>query len=186
MDNSNKPFRPNNRGGNGKRSYKSFGFLAIIIIFVLIILAMYGQSGGLKTIPLTQAVAENNQGDYGKLEVSGNQVDITKRGQKDASFKTYKDPNASLKEEGFNTSKTQVFYKAQSSTGSTIENLLIGLVPVIVISIVLYIMLRSAQGQGNQALSFGKSRARLYGNEKDKITFTDIAGSDEAKQDLEE
>ncbi|HSD56136.1 MAG TPA: ATP-dependent zinc metalloprotease FtsH, partial [Candidatus Saccharimonadales bacterium] len=42
------------------------------------------------------------------------------------------------------------------------------------------------QGQGNQALSFGKSRARLYGNEKDKVTFTDIAGSDEAKQDLEE
>ena len=47
-------------------------------------------------------------------------------------------------------------------------------------------MLRSAQGQGNQAMSFGKSKARLYGNEKNKITFQDIAGSDEAKQDLSE
>jgi cell division protease FtsH len=47
-------------------------------------------------------------------------------------------------------------------------------------------MLRSAQGQGNQALSFGKSRARLYGNEKDKVSFKDIAGSAESKQDLEE
>jgi cell division protease FtsH len=47
-------------------------------------------------------------------------------------------------------------------------------------------MMRSAQGQGNQALSFGKSRARLYGNEKDKVNFSDVAGSDEAKQDLEE
>ena len=47
-------------------------------------------------------------------------------------------------------------------------------------------MMRSAQGQGNQALSFGKSRARLYGNEKDKINFKDVAGADEAKQDLEE
>ena len=47
-------------------------------------------------------------------------------------------------------------------------------------------MLKSAQGQGNQALSFGKSRARLYGNEKDKVTFKEIAGSAEAKQDLEE
>jgi cell division protease FtsH len=46
--------------------------------------------------------------------------------------------------------------------------------------------LRSAQGQGNQALSFGKSRARLYGNEKDKVTFESIAGSEEAKQDLQE
>ena len=46
--------------------------------------------------------------------------------------------------------------------------------------------MRSAQGQGNQALSFGKSRARLYGNEKNKVTFADIAGSAEVKQDLEE
>jgi cell division protease FtsH len=50
----------------------------------------------------------------------------------------------------------------------------------------LYFILRSAQGQGNQAMSFGKSKARLYGNEKDKVTFKQIAGSDEAKQDLEE
>lgn len=47
-------------------------------------------------------------------------------------------------------------------------------------------MLRSAQGQGNQAMSFGKSRARLYGNEKDKMTFKQIAGQAEAKQDLQE
>ena len=47
-------------------------------------------------------------------------------------------------------------------------------------------MLRSAQGQGNQALSFGKSRARLYGNEKEKVTFADVAGNAEVKQDLEE
>jgi len=47
-------------------------------------------------------------------------------------------------------------------------------------------MLRSAQAREIKALSFGKSRARLYGNEKDKVTFTEIAGSDEAKQDLQE
>jgi cell division protease FtsH len=58
--------------------------------------------------------------------------------------------------------------------------------PVILIAGILYFMLRSAQGQGNQALSFGKSRARLYGNERGKVTFSEIAGSAEAKQDLEE
>ena len=188
MDNSNKPFRPGNRGGNNKRSYKSIGFIAVLVLFALVLFAAYGQSGGLKTIPLTEAVSQNNSGQYSKLEISGNQVEITKRGDKSASLKTYKDPNSTLKEEGFNTSSTgtEISYKPQSSTGSTVENLLIGLLPVVVISIVLYIMLRSAQGQGNQALSFGKSRARLYGNEKDKVTFEDIAGSNEAKQDLEE
>jgi len=50
----------------------------------------------------------------------------------------------------------------------------------------IFYLLRSAQGQGNQAMSFGKSKARLYGNEKDKISFKNVAGSDEAKQDLQE
>src|SRR3990167_6899622 len=57
---------------------------------------------------------------------------------------------------------------------------------VIIIAAILILMFRSAQGQCNQALSFGKSRARLYGNEKDKITFRDIACSEEVKVDLAE
>ncbi|MEI9914412.1 MAG: hypothetical protein WDN66_05590 [Candidatus Saccharibacteria bacterium] len=75
---------------------------------------------------------------------------------------------------------------AQSSSSSTWIGILETVGPVVAIGVILYIMMKSAQGQGNQALSFGKSRARLYGNEKDKINFKDIAGSDEAKQDLEE
>jgi cell division protease FtsH len=47
-------------------------------------------------------------------------------------------------------------------------------------------MMRQAQGQGNQALNFGKSRARLFGSDKERIDFSEIAGNDEAKQDLEE
>ena len=187
MDNGKKSFRPNsNRLGNGRRGFRNFGFIALLILFGLIIFAAYSQSGGLKGVPLTQAVTDNNKGRYSKLEVGGNEIVITKKGDTSPSLKSYKDPNSSLKDEGFDTSKSEVSYKPESSTSSTLGNLALGLLPVIVISAVLFIMLRSAQGQGNQALSFGKSRARLYGNEKDKVTFTDIAGSDEAKQDLQE
>ena len=76
-------------------------------------------------------------------------------------------------------------WKLQTGLSNMIQAGL-SILPVILISVVLFIMLCSAQGQGNQALSFGKSRARLYGNEKDKVTFADIAGSAEAKQDLQE
>jgi len=187
MDNGKKSFRPNpSRPGNGRRSYRSFGFVALLVLFGLIIFAAYGQTGGLKSIPLTQAVTENNAGNYSKLVLGGNELQITKKGEDKATLKTYIEPNATLKEEGFDLSKVTLAPKPQSSTGSNIANIAIGLLPVIIISALLYIMLRSAQGQGNQALSFGKSRARLYGNEKDKVTFTDIAGSDEAKQDLQE
>ena len=47
-------------------------------------------------------------------------------------------------------------------------------------------MMRQAQGQNNQALGFGKSKAKLYGEDKTKVVFGDIAGNDSAKQDLEE
>src|SRR5262245_6068932 len=115
MENSNKTFRGGNRSGGTKRSYKSVGFIALLILFALIGLAFYGQRS-MPTIPLTQAVSESNQGRYTKIEVSGNQLDITKKGDKSATVKTYKDPNASLKDEGFDTRKVEVAYKPQSST----------------------------------------------------------------------
>ncbi|MGF7229516.1 MAG: ATP-dependent zinc metalloprotease FtsH [Candidatus Saccharibacteria bacterium] len=186
MDNK-KGFRSSNsKGGNGRRGFRNAGFVALLILFGLIIFAAYGQPSTLKTIPVSQAVSEANSGQYQKIEVDGNQLTITKKGADHPTLKTYSDPNASLKDQGFKASQEEISYKQSSSSGSLWENVAFSILPVIVISIILFIMLRSAQGQGNQAMSFGKSRARLYGNEKDKVVFTDIAGSAEAKQDLQE
>lgn len=186
MDNK-KGFRSNNtKGGNGRRGFRNAGFVALLILFGLIIFAAYGQPSTLKTIPLSEAVSEANSGQFQKIEVDSNQLTITKKGEDHPTLKSYSDPNASLKEQGFKDNKAQVSYKQQSNGGSVWENVALSILPVIVISVILFIMLRSAQGQGNQAMSFGKSRARLYGNEKDKVVFGDIAGSAEAKQDLQE
>jgi cell division protease FtsH len=187
MDDKKKFRSANNRGGgNQRRGFRNVGFIALIILFVLIIVAAYDQPSTLTTIPISEAVAAQNDGQYHNLLVNGNEVDITKVGSSTATLRTYKDPNASLKSEGFSLSRSVVSYKPSSSSSSTLETIGESILPVILISLVLYFMLRSAQGQGNQALSFGKSRARLYGNEKDKVTFSDIAGTAEAKQDLEE
>ncbi|HEX8762773.1 MAG TPA: ATP-dependent zinc metalloprotease FtsH [Candidatus Saccharimonadales bacterium] len=187
MDNSKKTFRSSNRGSNGRRNFKGVGFIALLILFGLIIFAAIGQSTTIKPTPLTQVISEANAGKYSKIEVSGNELSITKKGEKQATLKSYKDPSASLKEQGLSDkAPVELSYKAASSAGSTLANIGISLLPVLIISLVLFFMLRSAQGQGNQAMSFGKSRARLYGNEKDKVVFKDIAGSAEAKQDLEE
>jgi cell division protease FtsH len=186
MDNK-KGFRSNNtKGGNGRRGFRNAGFVALLILFGLIIFAAYGQPSTLKTIPLSEAVSEANSGQFQKIEVDSNQLTITKKGEDHPTLKSYSDPNASLKEQGFKDNKAEVSYKQQSNGGSVWENVALSILPVIVISVILFIMLRSAQGQGNQAMSFGKSRARLYGNEKDKVVFGDIAGSAEAKQDLQE
>ncbi len=182
----NKPFKKVPGGGGQKRGFKNFGFIALILLFGLIMFAAYGQPAKLQEVPFSEVVTQANEGQYKKVVVNNDSLEITKKGEDKASLTSKKDPQVGLKEEGIDTSKFELEYKDQAGGGSLWLTLFTTLGPVIIISFILFFMLRSAQGQGNQALSFGKSRARLYGNEKDKVTFTNIAGSDEAKQDLQE
>ncbi|HTE58588.1 MAG TPA: ATP-dependent zinc metalloprotease FtsH [Verrucomicrobiae bacterium] len=183
-----KPFRNLPGSGNSKRKgMKNASFIALVILFSLLILSYYRQSAPkLEKKPLTQVVQEANDGKYEKIVVQGDTIKVTKKDQKDPTIESRKDPQVGLKEEGLDTDKTPVTYEAESNAGATWATIGLNLLPVVFISFILFFMLRSAQGQGNQALSFGKSRARLYGNEKDKVTFRSIAGTDEAKVDLQE
>jgi cell division protease FtsH len=174
------------KGGGQRRGFKNFGFIALLILFGFIIFAAYNQPSNQKDVALTEVIKQANAGEYKKIVVSGSNIEITKKGEDKATLKSSLNPNVSLKEEGIDYSKVAIEYKPESSAGSVWLAIGSSLIPVIIISAVLFFMLRSAQGQGNQALSFGKSRARLYGNEKDKVTFGNIAGSDEAKTDLQE
>jgi cell division protease FtsH len=71
-------------------------------------------------------------------------------------------------------------------SGAWVGLLLSALLPVLLIGVFLYFMFRQAQGTNNQALSFGKSRARMFLGNKTVVTFQDVAGVDEAKQELQE
>ena len=64
--------------------------------------------------------------------------------------------------------------------------LLVNLLPLIFFGAILLFMMRQAQGSNNQALSFGKSRARMFMGNKPTVTFQDVAGVEEAKQELQE
>ncbi len=178
--------KPNILKPNNNSSMKNAGFIALIVLFGLILYSALNQPSNLQTIPITTAIDNANKGEYSTFKINGNEVDITKKGQNHATLKTYEEPNATLKTEGLNYSKVQVMATPITSSSSVRLGIFETVGPVIAIGVILYLMMKSAQGQGNQALSFGKSRARLYGNDKDRINFTDIAGSDEAKQDLQE
>ena len=78
-------------------------------------------------------------------------------------------------------------YKADPvADNSWIGLLLTGLLPLLVIGGFIFFMMRQAQGTNNQALSFGKSRARMFLGNKTVVTFSDVAGVDEAKTELQE
>ncbi len=184
-----KSFKPKQKKGGEKRrqSFKNFGFVALLVLIGLIAYSALNQPTKLKEVPFSDVVTRANNGEVKKIELSGSSLSITKKGEDKPSEKSRKEEGSSIYEQGLKTNApVEVVNKPASTSGQFWSSVLIGLLPVIVIAFLLFYMLRSAQGQGNQAMSFGKSRARLYGNEKDKITFKDIAGSHEAKQDLEE
>ncbi|HLE88921.1 MAG TPA: cell division protein FtsH, partial [Candidatus Limnocylindria bacterium] len=74
----------------------------------------------------------------------------------------------------------------ESAAGQWIGLLITAFLPVLLIVGVFFFFMRQAQGTNNQAMSFGKSRARMFLGNKTVITFNDVAGVDEAKQELTE
>ena len=72
------------------------------------------------------------------------------------------------------------------SIWTNISPLLFSVVPVLLMAGFFIFLMRQAQGAGNQAFSFGKSKARVFTGDKPTVTFQDVAGAEEAKQELEE
>src|SRR3989441_1847419 len=77
-------------------------------------------------------------------------------------------------------------YQPDSQTLSIVGSIVLSLLPVLLIGGFFFYMMRQAQGTNNQALSFGKSRARMFIGNKPTVTFDDVAGVEEAKQELTE
>ena len=182
-----KQFKLGGGKNNRRSSFKNAGFIALIVLIGLIFYAAFNQPSQLQTVPFSQIVSQANNGKIQQIKVNGDELDITPKGQSQPTEKSYKEPGSSIYEQGLQQGKVELVNKPTSNSGNSLwGQLLVSFLPVILIAGVIILMLRSAQGQGNQALSFGKSRARLYGNEKDSINFNDVAGNDEAKQDLQE
>lgn len=64
--------------------------------------------------------------------------------------------------------------------------LLTTLIPILILVLLFFFLMQQTQGGGNRVMSFGKSRARLHSDDGKKVTFADVAGADEVKEELEE
>src|ERR1700739_3989451 len=97
-----KPLRPNHKPGKPtNRGVKNTVFVALIVLLGLVVFAASNQQTTLKQISSTQAINDTNAGKYSSIVVAGNELDITPKGAKQATLKTYVDGNASLKDQGF-------------------------------------------------------------------------------------
>ena len=80
----------------------------------------------------------------------------------------------------------KVSITVKNTQGNAWWPILLQLSPILIIGAVWYFMIRQMQSGGNKALSFGKSRARLLSMQQKKVTFKDVAGVEEAKEELQE
>jgi len=178
---------------NSKRSFSNILRLTLFWI-VLILVAVSLLNVGTMRDNLTQkdignVIARANKGELAKIEGQGDVLKITVKGKDRPTEKSYIQGGVGtlLKDSDLNKdAKAIISDSAPSQTNGMLWNVASIVLPVILIGLLFMFMMRQAQGQNNQALGFGKSKAKLYGSDKEKVLFNDIAGNDSAKQDLEE
>ena len=164
---------------------KLIGYTLLAILAGSLLYSLFGaNTGEVKNIPLSQVVEDALSGRIEKIVVKGDNLIITDRNG--VEYHSRKEANTSLFDAGINPQKVTIEVQDVASTEIWMS-ILSSLIPFILIFGFLYFMLRQAQGANNQALSFGRSRARLVPLQgKNRITFNDVAGAFEAKQELME
>lgn len=170
-----------------KINNRSFLFLlgALLVLAVLVVASLGGQPT--KQVPLSQVINEAQNNQVNQINVDGDKLTVKLKDPTAPEQVTYKEASATLKDYGIDYSKVTVNTANPNDTsGHIIDLLLTSLLPILLIVGLFYFMMRQAQGSSNQAMTFGKSRARLFGPDKERVTFSDVAGSQEAKQELQE
>ena len=182
---------------SGKWLRTTFIFILVVLAAVLIVTFVFRPLSDTKSVTLSTILTDikadmaNKQQDT--LDVSTDTITLT-RGQSQNASREQANINDSfditkvLKDNNIDYTNNHLLvlqYEPPGALGAWL-NILGGFIPFLLIGGLLIFMMRQAQGSNNQALSFGKSRARMFMGNKPSTTFTDVAGVEEAKQELQE
>ena len=170
----------------------SFVYLIILVAIIALVFTVFqpGPGRGEQPLSLTQVAAMIKRGEVKTIEVNDDKLTLQLASGGQASAR---------KERGESLPQTLQPFGVTPEDLSRVDirvneppqfsnwlGLLVNLLPLVFFGAILLFMMRQAQGSNNQALSFGKSRARMFMGNKPTITFVDVAGVEEAKQELQE
>ncbi len=163
--------------------------LALWIIIGLLLVALFNlfQSSSTRspqtTVPFSELLAEVDRGQVADVTIKGNQV--SGHFSDGRSFSTYVPPEAGLVERLTNKN-VRINAVPDDSNVPSLFSVLLSWFPMLLLIGVWIFFMRQMQSGGGKAMGFGKSRARLLTEKVGRVTFDDVAGIDEAKQELTE
>lgn len=183
---------------------RSIVFTVLLICFgALLISNMEGKQAEKTEVPISDVIQRANDpnGNIAKITVTGNNLEITLKDNDQPTETSRKDNSGTLYDQGLINrceglsgdklaeceSKNPIIeYKEETNAWGVVFEILLTVLPIVAIVIFFMWMMKQANAANNQSMAFGKSRAKLYGPDKKKVLFKDVAGNDAAKQDLTE
>ena len=177
---------------NNRLMRNGFMYIVLAVAILVVLFVMFNPSPREQSVPIStlladvQAAAE--RGSRPEIRLSASRVTASVDGRTisavvDDSFEIGRE----LADRGINIGGEQVTVEFdEPSNAPTIISILTSVLPLLVFIGLLIFLMRQAQGSNSQALSFGRSRARLVTANRPKVTFKHVQGVDEAKQELAE
>ncbi len=165
----------------------------LVLLFIASVFSLYNVSSDKKeVVGINRLVEQLQQGKVKQIDIRGNVLEVTL--QDDAKQEIYKETSESLStlltNLGVKTEELKnvnIEVKEESGFGFWMSALLPFLIPLILIVGFVWYMMRQVQGANTRALSFGQSQARQVNQKgKQRVTFKDVAGVKEAKEELQE
>ncbi len=169
-----------------KSGWKRNSLIYIVIVLAAILLFSFLIPGANEPeeIPLSEAIAMSQNKEINEIVVDEDMLLITTTEGTELKSAIGNLTVVDLQELGL--ALPDGGFEIKASGGINWGGLIINFLPLLILGFLLFFLFRQARGANNQAMSFGRSRARLFPANRATVTFADIAGVEEAKQDMQE
>jgi len=168
-------------------------YLLIIVTLAALAFNIFQQPRQTKQISIADVANSVKNGEVSKAAINGSSVTITYKGNgQTATAQFSRSPNATFESTMASLGVSEEQLRAANPIydnppqWDNVIALLGTILPFLLIGGLFFFLMRQAQSGNNQAMSFGKSRARMFSGDKPTVTFADVAGVEEAKAELQE
>ncbi|MBR6505550.1 ATP-dependent zinc metalloprotease FtsH [Candidatus Saccharibacteria bacterium] len=194
---------PNTSKSNNLRSIIFITLIACLAAAMVMNMNNSGENAQKAEVAISDVIMRANdpEGNIEKITITGNTLDITLKGEEKPTETSRKDSSGTLYDQGLKNyceelegeelakcldTYPTIEYKEDVNVWGIVLDVILTILPIVAIAIFFAWIMRQATAANNSSMSFGKAKARMYGPDKKKVTFNDVAGNESAKQDLTE